>query len=451
VKKLFSVFTGLMIAFLLFVPVPQKAHAQPTPEDFWLIAVGISEYKYYENAKYNDKAATEVANYFKSVWGESHIKLLTNSDATKSNIKNAICDWLAPKEHSNDTVLIFFACHSKEGFISPTDSLSGSLVNDITPVELDGWLNTLESQKLAVMIETCFSGSLVGKLSKRGRVVLTSSAASELSGGDSLLSQFFFPFYFLQGLKDFVKLDQNKDNRISAEEIYQYVSPKVTSYAQLMHRKNQSPQIYDGYTGELFLLSFARITLAISQKVPDLSATIDGKKYAASQLPQTFIWLGGASHTVEMSGKEIYPTGAKDKNTRYFFTSWSDGNLDPKRTIKVSEAKDFKITADYKTQHRLALKSERGNPTGEGWYNEGSTVTISVDPSEGILIRKVFAGWSGDLAGGNPKENIVMSKPKTITANWRDDYIQLYALIAVILLSVGGIIFILRRRKRILS
>ena len=41
-------------------------------------------------------------------------------------------------------------------------------------------------------------------------------------------------------------------------------------------------------------------------------------------------------------------------------------------------------TAQWKVQHYVQVTSDRGNPVGQGWYNEDQLVTISVDSTTAV-------------------------------------------------------------------
>jgi len=76
-------------------------------------------------------------------------------------------------------------------------------------------------------------------------------------------------------------------------------------------------------------------------------------------------------------------------------------------------------------QYYLNVSSQHGTVSGEGWYDEGSTVEISVSP-EFITedeVRYTFVGWIGDYTGGANPHSIIMDDNKTITAQWQTRYL----------------------------
>lgn len=109
------------------------------------------------------------------------------------------------------------------------------------------------------------------------------------------------------------------------------------------------------------------------------------------------------------------------------YGKWSYTGKDNPATITIKGP--IIQEACWKRQFYLAIKSDYGNPRGEGWYDEGAVATLSVEPTVGFLIKQVFVGWSGGLTETAPEAKIVMDGPKIVVANWRTDYTELVILI----------------------
>lgn len=508
----------ILILFLLILSMPTQSsssvYAQEPEVEYWAVIVGVANYQYIEDLYYSDDDARELHEKLTLIWGEDHIKLLVDHEATKANIEDAIYSWLAPREDADDVVLFFFSGHGGDYlgdyYICPYDALLYSYANDIKDNELAGWLETLESDNRVVVLDTCHSGGFIPELSSSNLVIVTSSAADESSWESSELGHGVASYYLLEAFDHSELIDSNRDYEISAEEFWYYVEPKVVTYVA-NQGEQQHPELYDGYAGELALFIMATFDTSITA-----SLTIDGTTYSPGQIPVSLLWMPGSVHECEASSIAPGATGI-----RYIFTSWSDGNPSPSRTVSRGGAytANYKtqyylivtsdhgdpagegwydegttaqtgtaepvITADgtryiflnwmvdgtdqtgnpisvimnsphtastdYKTQHYLNVESEYGDPAGEDWYDEGSTATASVTSPLGTLIRQVFTGWSGDSIATTSSANILMSSPKTVTANWRTDYLYLYILIGGLVGLVGvvsiSVILIRSRRK----
>ena len=128
-----------------------------------------------------------------------------------------------------------------------------------------------------------------------------------------------------------------------------------------------------------------------------------------------------------------------DDETRHVFLKWTvDDNTKTNNSVSITMDAPHTAVADYKTQHYLTVNSEYGDPEGKDWYDEDSTATFSVTSPIGTIIRKVFTKWSGDSTATSTSATILMDEPKTVTANWRDDYLFLYVIIGGIVVVVGG-------------
>jgi hypothetical protein len=122
--------------------------------------------------------------------------------------------------------------------------------------------------------------------------------------------------------------------------------------------------------------------------------------------------------------------------------------------VQVNTASSGLITAGGPAptpKHTLTVLSDRGNPSGGGSYDSGTTVYARISESRvssSIIQDWVFTGWSGDASGtGTTSEAIVMTSNKTAIANWVLQYnTTFYILIAVVAVAaIGVIIFLIRR------
>lgn len=123
--------------------------------------------------------------------------------------------------------------------------------------------------------------------------------------------------------------------------------------------------------------------------------------------------------------------------TRLAFDSWLvDGVKFQGDTLNIIIDKPFEILLKYVNEYYVAVESDLGDPKGSGWYQEGSVAEISIDASEGVIIKKVFDSWSGDYQGNTPQASIIIEQPMIINTEWRTDYTILILIIILIMVSV---------------
>jgi len=126
-----------------------------------------------------------------------------------------------------------------------------------------------------------------------------------------------------------------------------------------------------------------------------------------------------------------------------------DGVAATQRPSSFTMDSPHEVVAKYKKQHYLKVTSEFGNPRGEGWYDEGTKAEFVVTSPSGFLIQQVLVSWTGDTSETSPQGNTVMDRPKTVTAQWRTEYTQLYITVIVVVVIVAGLaVVILYRRRR---
>jgi hypothetical protein len=150
------------------------------------------------------------------------------------------------------------------------------------------------------------------------------------------------------------------------------------------------------------------VSTTVTTSPSGLAITVDGANYAA---PQTFQWVAGTSHTIAVASPIAGTTG-----TQYVFSNWSDsGALSHSITI-ASAATTY--TASFTTQYQLtttASPSAGGgvSPASE-WVTAGTVVPVSATANSGYQ----FTGFSGNLTGTTTPQNLTMSGPENVTANF---------------------------------
>jgi hypothetical protein len=142
--------------------------------------------------------------------------------------------------------------------------------------------------------------------------------------------------------------------------------------------------------------------------------------------------------------------------TRYVLQQWTvDSTPVSGNSIGITMVTPHTIVAHYKTQYLLTVTSDYGVVGGGGWYDAGSTATISVasevDTSYGV--KQVFQKWTGDMELSSATTTVTMDSPHTLRAAWRTDSTILFATIALAIgaafvLGIGLVMFAMARLKQ---
>ena len=162
-------------------------------------------------------------------------------------------------------VFVYYSGHgapdpeSKNGYFVPVDC-------DPSLVALNGYsLNTfyknlskIDYKSLTVVIDACFSGSseagmLLHDISpifikvenpvttKKNSVIFNSATGEQVSSWYSEKKHSLFTYYFLKALQG--KADKNKDNKLTAGEIKDYINNNVPYMARRLNNREQTPQV----------------------------------------------------------------------------------------------------------------------------------------------------------------------------------------------------------------
>jgi hypothetical protein len=232
----------------------------------WLAVIGVSNYQQSAvgNLDFAKEDAVAVEAYYRraGIPAEQVIELL-DRDATLANVKRSLgTDLVKHAANPDDTVLIYFAGHgameidrsSADGdgyskYLLLHDADLGDLFGSaLSMEELSRILQRLRAERVVLIIDSCFSGAAGGRtpyepnaasrgvISKeflsrmasagKGRVILTASGSDEVAQESREKGHGVFTYFLLEGLRGAADLDH--DGRVDVDEIYKYVSQKVS-------------------------------------------------------------------------------------------------------------------------------------------------------------------------------------------------------------------------------
>jgi len=187
--------------------------------------------------------------------------------------------------------------------------------------------------------------------------------------------------------------------------------------------------------------------LSLTVEVPvQVKSTIDGTEQRQGSVT---IGVVAGSHNISVPLVVYVDTGK-----RLRFNRWSDGLIQPNRTVNVRS--DLRFEAVYAIQYRLTLTDEQGTGTGQDWYDAGSTARFSVpqvEPYSGFLgslgSRQAFQGWyeNGKLLTNSSSGSIIMNQAHTLTVLWKPDYLLPIAIITITVVFVALILAVVIRKK----
>ena len=160
----------------------------------------------------------------------------------------------------------------------------------------------------------------------------------------------------------------------------------------------------------------APVSYTVTTVPAGLSIQVDG---ATSTSPQVFTWTTGSKHTIAIVTN---PQTLGVAGTRYAFASWSDAGAISHQVTAPASSTTY--TANFTAQFLLTLAAapptggtltpNPASPTGDGYYNSGTSVQVTATPSASFL----FGTFSGDLTGTTNPQSVIMSAPHSVTGNF---------------------------------
>ena len=218
-----SIVRTWLLAFLLLATIPLQGEAK-----IYLLSVGISDYPGRQNdlrLPHND-AATMQWVYQQN--RRAQTSLLINSQARLSTVKAALRGMTA-KATTNDIMVMFFSGHVVPGgFVCYAGILDYGSISSA--------MAACKSRNKMIFADACFAGAMrqnsnsgrrSGGVKKDSNVMLFLSCRSnEVSIENPRMTNGFFTYALQHGLRG--GADANHDRVITAKELFNYVSAKVS-------------------------------------------------------------------------------------------------------------------------------------------------------------------------------------------------------------------------------
>ncbi len=247
--------------------IPPQAKARKNADAVALI-IGVEDYRNAPKAKWAAQDASMFYDYAQSTLGipAGNIKLLTGEQANRTAMITALKTWLAPMvTPGKSQVYVYFAGHglaASEGdkaYLIPQDGDPGLLEDTaLDRQRLFDEIAKVKPLSATIFLDTCYSGGARGgesTLVANARPVLIKSKSASLPPGfmqfsaasnDQLAHSHpsqqhgLFSYYLMRGLGG--EADANKDNKLTAGELQDYVQEKVKRMA-LTQGRPQEPEL----------------------------------------------------------------------------------------------------------------------------------------------------------------------------------------------------------------
>jgi hypothetical protein len=248
---------------------PESIKRAPA-RDAVAIIIGIQNYKRVPKADFANNDAKEFYEYAIRGLGikPENIKLLVDEEADEIEIVKAFQNWLPLQVTKNKTdVYVFYSGHglpSEDGqslYFLPygvdKQFLSRTAVGQ---KEVVSALVASKPKSVTMFIDACYSGQTRGGETLLASAkpialktdtnafppnftVISASANDQISSSSPELKHGIFSFYLMKGMEG--DADGNKDGKITAGEMLEYLQDKVSRQAMSMSRKQDTQLVGD--------------------------------------------------------------------------------------------------------------------------------------------------------------------------------------------------------------
>ena len=254
--------------------IPAKVRSFVRKDDV-AVVIGIGSYResVIPAVKYARRDAEVVAKYLEHLSGipRENIALLTDANATKSDIEAYLEDWLPRRVTPASRVYFYYAGHGapepegKGAFLVPYEG-HPDFTSKLVPLgRLYQTLNRLKAREVVVLLDSCFSGAKGRSVMQSGirplvltserqlavegkAVVVASASGSEVTSDFEPARHGLFTYFLLKGLRG--EADNNGDTMVTIGELFGFVSSHVSQTASRELNRTQTPVLLPGQAAQ---------------------------------------------------------------------------------------------------------------------------------------------------------------------------------------------------------
>lgn len=238
-------------------------------------------------------------------------------------------------------------------------------------------------------------------------------------------------FYLEQGVTLYVKTDPEIIGGVGGEGTYaRGASVTLNVTKPIVEIGKGRRYVFAGWTGDISSdRSSVTVVMDTSKNVVASYKVQNALTVYQPSAQPIERWFDAGAEATTPSSPALVDSGA---GTRMVFQTWIvDGTPVAGNPAKVVMGRPHNASSYYKAQFYVKVMSELGKSSGEGWYDAGTTATITINsesPMEGIMGslggKETFSGWAGDVQSAANPLTIKVTRPYVIRANWTSDYSQ---------------------------
>lgn len=198
-------------------------YAVPVQAKVYLVSVGIADYPGTKHdLRVSDQDANTIAKVFNAT-KDTSVRVLVNGNATQGALLSTMHTAFTNAQ-SDDTVILYFSGHGTPGAIVCHDG-------ELTYQHIFKMLKGCKASKKIIVADACYTGKMRTTRQQSSNnnsqsVMLFLSSRTNEPSQETKFKNSLFTIFLERGLRG--GADTNKDRRISARELYDFVHKGVT-------------------------------------------------------------------------------------------------------------------------------------------------------------------------------------------------------------------------------
>ncbi len=213
----------------------------------YVVSVGIADYPGKVNdLRISDNDAKTIAKVFLAT-KDASVKVLTNEDATQSALLSTM-HTLFEDAQSDDAVILYFSGHGTPGSLVCHDGL-------LTYQHIFKMLKGCKATRKIIIADACYAGKMrttqqqTNSYNSQNVMLFLSSRTNETSM-ESKYQNSMFTIFLERGLRG--GADINKDRRITARELYDFVHKGVIEAS----KNRQHPVMWGKFDNDMTVIKW---------------------------------------------------------------------------------------------------------------------------------------------------------------------------------------------------
>ena len=350
----------------------------------YALVVGIATYQNLDASKQLRYPESDADSFYRvlishegGAFPSENVHFLKGPQATLSNIRRELEEWLPSVAQPADRVVVYFAGHgfvqNGRGYLAPYDVQPDRLDATAYPMSTlgDVLANKVGAGWKVLLTDACHSGKVNAETTNDALeaqfkslptsfLTLTATTEREQSFEDPQLSTGygFFTYYLVQAFNGYADNDPC-DGRITADELIEYVRSNVRRYAR-ERQLSQTPTARGDYEPEMLLGVAAS---CMSDGTADKSASMLGTAVVESNMDDVDLYVEGKLIGRMSKSKPLtlpsLPSGLHE------FRGEREGYEPERKEVMIAPGQEVAVSLRIRYVRKVKKPAENLNDEGE--------------------------------------------------------------------------------------